>query len=146
MRPERWNRTALISAIALSLFVLAGACRSGGPDTPSTSTPSGTTVQPVSFPFIFSGKFTVAGEPGPQGVPIFARLGDGRGPFNNAIRPGEYTNVSISANSASDAGKEITFYLGHPDGPTVRAEETYVFNVSAQPQFFELDLSFPRLP
>lgn len=88
----------------------------------------------------------MAGEPGPQDVPIFARLGEGRGLFNNSIRPGEYINVSIAPATRDDIGKEITFHLGHPDGPNVQAEETHIFNASVEPVFVNLDLSFPSLP
>jgi hypothetical protein len=88
----------------------------------------------------------VNGQPGPQGVPMFARLGEGRGPFNNSIREGEYNNVSIAAQSPSDLGGTITFYLGLPDGPNVQANETYLFNITSQPQLITLDLNFPRLP
>lgn len=123
---------------------MAAACLSGDPE--PTPTPDGPAGIPVSFPYIFAGNFTVAGEPGPQGIPMFARLGDGRGPFNNTVRPGEYTNVSVAPPTPGDIGEEITFHLGHPDESNVQAEETFVFDATAQPRFVELDLSFPRLP
>jgi hypothetical protein len=120
------------------------ACSSDSP-TP-TPTTSASPALPPPFPYIFSGRFIVDGELGPQGLPVFARLGDGRGPFNNTVRPGEYTNVSVAGQSTADNGKVITFHLGLPDGPTVQAAETYIFNVTSQPQFITLDLNFPRLP
>ncbi len=138
-----WNARRF--ALVMSLVALiAVSCSSGDPE--PTATPDGPGDVPLFFPYVFSGNFTVAGEPGPEGIPMFARLGDGRGPFNNTIRAGEYINISIAPVSADAIGGEITFFLGHPDGDSVQAEETYVYNRIAQPQFIDLDLSFPRLP
>lgn len=145
MRRPTLKKSVFVSALVLSGLIIA-ACGDKGPESTPTSAPADSSVLPVSFPYIFSGKFAVAGEPGPQGIPMFARLGGERGAFNNTVRAGEYTNVSISAHSSSDAGKEITFHLGHPDGPNVQAAETFVFNIISQPQFENLDLNFPRLP
>lgn len=145
MRTQQHARFLLFVA----LVVVSSFAVSCGGDPEPDPTATGSPVLPVSFPYIFSGNFTIAGEPGPQGVPLFARLGNCatcRGPFNNSIREGEYTNVSISPQKVEDIGKEITFHLGHPDGPTVQAEETYVFTVPSQPQLLELDLTFPRMP
>ncbi len=143
MISRAWNLRFLVAVIA-AIAVLAVACSSD--DLDPTSTPANSGGPQVFFPYVFSGKFTVAGEPGPQGIRMFARLGDGRGPFNDAIRPGEYLNVSVTPIDASDFGGEITFHLGNPDGPTVQAEETFTYAASTQPQLLELDLSFPRLP
>ncbi len=136
------GRLRLIVALIAMVAVAAVACSSDDP-TP-TAAPTGGT--PVFFPYIFSGDFTVAGEPGPQGVPMFARLADGRGLFNETIRPGEYINVSVAPTVEDAIGQEITFHLGHPDGPTVQADETYTYDRVSQPQLIELDLNFPSLP
>ena len=77
---------------------------------------------------------------------MFARLGNGRGPVNNAIRTGEFINVSITPPSPDDVGEEITFYIGDPDGRSVQAEETYVFLATSQPLIIQVDLTFPELP
>ncbi len=142
IRNLRKPRT-ILTFVAM-IAVLAVACSSDDPEPTPTTEPSGN-IQ-IFFPFIFSGQFTVAGEPGPQGVPMFAKLGDGRGLFNNSIRPGEYINVSVAPETEADVGGEITFFLGHPDGPTVQAEETYTYDRITEPQIIELDLTFPRLP
>ena len=145
-----WKKSALISAVVLSVFVMAFTFLfidiAKEPEPTPTTPPANYSVIPVPFPYIFSGNFTVAGDPGPQGIPMFARLGGERGAFNNTVRLGEYTNVSISAKSGADAGKEITFHLGHPDGPTVQAKEIFVISVLPEPRFEKFDLSFPRLP
>lgn len=140
---KRWNLRFLVSVMAVTAIALV-ACSSNDPD--PTAVPTNAGGQPIFFPYVFSGKFTVAGEPGPQGVPMFARLGDDRGLFNDSIRPGEYINVSVAPENADAIGKEITFHLGNPDGPTVQADETWIYSASAQPQLLELDLTFPRLP
>lgn len=143
MTGMRWNLRILVLIVA-TVAILAAACSSNDPDsTPVPTTPGGVSV---FVPYIFSGNFTVAGEPGPQGVPMFARLGDGRGLFNDTVRPGEYTNVSVAPETAEAVGSEITFHLGLPDGSNVQAEETYVYAASTAPQLIEFDLTFPRLP
>jgi hypothetical protein len=136
-------RLASLVALALVTVLAAIACKS---EPEPTVEPTATPATAVSFPYIFSGNLTVNGEPGPQGVPVFARLGSGRGPYNNTVRPGVYTNVSVAPTSPEDIGKEITFFLGLPDGPNVQADQTYVFNVTSQPMFISLDLNFPSLP
>lgn len=145
MTRKRWNLRVMISVMA-AIAVVAVACSSSDPTPTATATPDNLAVLPVYVPYVFSGNFTVAGEPGPKDTRMFARLGDGRGPFNDAIRTGEYLNVSVTAGDATDLGKEITFYIGDPSGPTVQAEETYTYTLKTLPEFVELDLTFPRLP
>lgn len=140
----RWNLRILVLIVA-TVAILAAACSSNDPDSTPVPTTSGGGVS-VFVPYIFSGNFTVAGEPGPRGVPMFAKLGDGRGLFNDTVRPGEYTNVSVAPEKAEAVGGEITFHLGPPDGPNVQAEETYVYAATTAPKLIELDLTFPRLP
>ena len=141
IRPQL--RLAALVAVVLATALTAVACKS---DPEPTVEPTATPATAIAFPYIFSGNLTVNGEPGPQDVPVFARLGSGRGPYNNTVRPGVYTNVSVSHSSPDDIGKEITFHLGLPDGPTVQADQTYVFNVTSEPVFISLDLNFPSLP
>jgi hypothetical protein len=136
-------RLSTLVALALVTVLAALACK---PDPEPTVEATATPAAAVLFPYIFSGNLTVNGEPGPQDVPVFARLGSGRGPYNNTVRPGVYTNVSVAPTTADDIGKEITFHLGLPDGPNVQADQTYVFNVTSQPMFISLDLNFPSLP
>lgn len=143
MKMPSKHRITLFVTLALVMALSAVACRSDGDPTVEASP---TLASAVVFPYIFSGNLTVNGEPGPQDVPVFARLGNGRGPFNNTVRPGVYTNVSIAPGSADDVGKEITFFLGHPDGPNVQADQTYTFNSTSQPVFVTLNLNFPKLP
>lgn len=144
MRLSSPRLIVLMSLAAIMLAVMA--CGSNGDSSTPGDLPLCSPGQPLSFPYIFAGEFTVNGEPGPAEMPIFARLGDCRGPYNNTPREGQYTNISISPETTSDDGGEITFHLGAPDGNTVQAEQTYTFNTSAQPQLLTLDLDFPRLP
>jgi hypothetical protein len=139
--PNFWKRYWLL--IAVLVMTVAAGCGSGSGPTP---TPDTGNSDPVSFPYIFSGKFTVAGEPGPKGVPLFARLGSGRGSYNEAIREGEYTNLLISPSFSEDVGKPITFHLGLPDGSNVMADQTVVFHAVGEAQFLTLDLTFPSMP
>lgn len=134
------RRSRLLLFVAIVLIAVTAATCSSEEPTPTVSS------SPVAFPYIFSGTFTVNGEPGPQGIPMFARLGDARGPFNNSIRPGEYINVSVAPTNMDDIGGEITFFLGHPDEDPVKAEETFIFDPTVEPRFVSLNLSFPRLP
>ena len=129
---------ALLAVVAS----IAAACSSDADPTPFPTCEG----NPFAFPHIYGGSFTVDGEPGPQGVPMFATLGGCRGAFNESLRPGEYINVTISGQTDDDFGGEINFYLGHPDGPFVKADQTAVYERTTQPQFYELDLSFPESP
>ncbi len=141
MRQHLSRRFMLLVLVAVASSV-AVACSSDG--TPSSFPPC--EGNPLAFPHIYGGTFSVDGEPGPQGVPMFATLGGCRGPFNESVRPGEYINVSIAAQSEDNFGGEIRFYLGHPDGPFVEADQKATYQRTSQPQFIELDLTFSELP
>ena len=144
MRRSHWKISAFAMALVLSVFAMA-ACNNKDPEPVCEAPVVSSSALPISFPYIFSGKFTVDGEPGPAGIPMFACVGNQRGLFNDT-KAGEYTNVSIAAQVLEGSDNKITFHLGHPDGATVQATETSVFNVLSQPQFETLDLSFPKLP
>ena len=135
------SMTRLLLLVVIAVFAAAAGCSSGAEETPVG--PQG----PIfSFPYIFKGNFTVAGQPGPQGVPMFARLGSTHGIVNDTIRVGEYTNIIIAPERSEDAGGMITFHLGDPDGDSVQADQTLRFNLLGEPQLATLNLSFPRLP
>jgi hypothetical protein len=133
-------RLAALLAVIAATLVAMGAC--GKSDaTPTT----GITDGPPSFPYIFAGKYTVAGKPGPAGQKIYARIGGARSPVANTL-DGRYNNVIIGPAFAEDQNGDIAFYLGDPDGPSVKANETYKFNVISQPLNVDLDLNFASLP
>ena len=131
----------LTLAIALtSLAVISAACSNNEDPTP-------TPTLGLTFPYIFSGTFTVDGEPGPAGSSIFTMMnGRPTGDVANAPREGSYSNVLAGANTSADIGAEITFHLGDPNGDSVKAEEKYEFNPAGSAQFLTLELTFPRSP
>jgi hypothetical protein len=131
---------ALLALIALPALLTA--CGSSDPEPTAT-----TSVGPISFPYVFEGNFTVAGQPGPAGTPIFTMLnGAQSGSVNEAVREGEYTNVIAGANKPEDVGKTITFHIGDPEGENVQAEQTVEFHATGELQRVRLDLTFPELP
>jgi hypothetical protein len=134
-------RLAALLALA-ALPALLTACGSSGPEpTPTTS------FGPISFPYVFEGNFTVAGQPGPVGVKMFTMLnGQQSGSVNETVREGQYRNVLAGANKPEDIGKTITFHIGDPDGEHVQAEQTVPFHATGELQRVQLDLTFPELP
>ena len=143
----RFTALALLSALLLA----AVACDGSKAPTPTpVPTVAGTATPtipsgPPAFPFVFAGKFTVAGKPGPAGQKIFARIGGARSPVAETD-DGTYRNIIIGPSRPEDQKGDIAFFLGDPDGKTVKAAETYTFRLVAQPTTLELDLSFPSLP
>lgn len=130
----------IVTIIAISLIALAGCDKStGAPD-------SKMAPEIFSFPYIFKGNFTVNGQPGPKGIPMFARLGNTHGIVNDTIRKGEFSNIIISPERIEDMGKIITFHLGEPDGKNVQADQLFPFEQTKTPQFLTINLTFPRLP
>ncbi len=107
------------------------------------------------YPNVFSGSVLFAGEPAPDGVEIFARMGDyqsnvAREGFEADQRPialtkdGGYVNLKVQPTGTNLVGKTITFFatFGHGE---VQAEETVSFKRG--PLFASgTNLSFPSLP
>lgn len=137
------KRVAFLLMLALAAVATASCGDNGGVD------PGPTLAGPFpSFPYAFSGNFTVNGEPGPAGTLVFARMGDTHADPAAAPSEGSYNNIVIgpSHERAADMEQPIKFYLGTPDGPSVEAEETFEFKVVSTVTNVELDLTFPRLP
>ena len=140
---QRKNRKAIVVLIcAAAVFLLALPACGGKPE--ATPTPQAIPAPPA-FPFIFSGKFTVDGRPGPAGVKIFARIGTAKSPLAETIE-GRYRNVILGPADPVNQRGAIAFFLGDPDGKTVQAKETYAFRLVGQPTNVELELTFPGLP
>jgi hypothetical protein len=138
-RRRRLIPLALVAAIAVTAL-FGAACSSDKDPTPTLSSP-------ITFPYVLSGSFTVAGEPGPAGSQIFTRInGKQSGSVTEAPRDGAYGNLIAGANSTSDFGQPVTIHLGDPDGDSVQAEETFVFNAPGSAQFLTFDLTFPASP
>ena len=147
MAQFRATRISVAVAAMLAIGLLGAACGSGAdPTSVPTAQTSPPTGFPPSFPYIFEGNFTVAGQPGPAGVQVFARIGDARSQPAAAPRPGYYNNIVVGPLKTEDIDKPITFHLGDPDGASVQANETHPFNVVGRPTNFEFDLSFSSLP
>lgn len=137
----RRNRLYITVISVLALILIAGVSCSNDDPTP-TATPGG-----VTFPYVLSGSFTVDGQPGPAGSKIFTMInGKQSGAVAEAARAGSYTNVLAGVNSTEDIGEEVTIHLGDPDGDSVQAEETFIFNAVGSAQFLNLELTFPRMP
>jgi len=135
-------------AICLAVAALSFAVSCSGNEKPSTThtpPPGLPPGGPPAWPHVFQGSATVAGEPIAAGVSIFARLGSARSLVAETLE-GRYLNIIVGPTVVEDLDSKITFYLGHPDGPTVKAKETFEFKSRSEITNFNLDLSFPKLP
>jgi len=142
------TRRQAVKLIGLALLVLALAAACGGKEGPAathTPPPGLPPGGPPAWPYIFRGNATVAGNPIPAGVPIFARIGSSRSPVAETLE-GRYLNIIVGPTTVEDLDSKITFHLGDPDGVGVQAKETFDFESLPQMTNFEFDLSFPRLP
>ena len=108
-----------------------------------------------TFPNSFNGKAFVAGQPAPDGLEIFARVGDyqsntplpGSDPAKRSmvlVTNGAYNALTVSPPDENVFGKTITFHatLGFGD---VQATETATFVIGIQ-VLFDFDLNFPSMP
>jgi len=137
---------AALVGLAVLALALVGACGGGEePTTVHTPPPGLPPGGPPAWPYIFRGNATVAGNPVPAGIAIFARLGSARSPVAET-QEGSYLNIILGPATVEDMDSKITFHLGDPDGGSVQAKETFDFEPLAEIANFELDLSFPRLP
>jgi hypothetical protein len=110
----------------------------------TTASPTPPT-NPPSAPYIFSGRFTVAGAPGPAGISIHAQIGSARSPLA-ATGDGTYRNVILGPANPEDQRGDVKFYLSKQGAGTVEAAETYPFKFLSQPTSVELSLTFASLP
>ena len=136
---KRSLKLTMLLALA-ALPALLAACGSDDP----TATPDRSAI--ISFPYLFEGTFTVAGEPGPAGLKMFTMLnGEQAGNFNETGE-GTFTNITASPNKPGDLGKTITFHIGDPEGEYVQADQTMAFHAVSELQRLQIDLTFPELP
>ncbi len=107
------------------------------------------------IPNVFSGAVTIAGEPAPDGVEIFARVGAyqsnvARPGFEAGERPvvltkdGRYENLKVQPTGSGNVGRTISFFATYGNGE-VQAQETVTFRPGP---IFEsnYDLTFNELP
>ena len=96
---------------------------------------------PPPLPSIYSGTVTVAGETAPDGIIIFAMLGDYISP-SVTVANGRYVGLTVGPPNVSFAGQLVTFHI-----ETVQADETAKFIAYSLPVVLSgFNLSFPNLP
>ena len=137
----------LISALFLtsSLFVIN--CDSEIQEKPSDQS-LGDNIQNISglppgipsFPYIFSGKFFVNGNPGPINSIIISKLGELDSP-EVITGDGEFKNLIIGPRNSDDIKNRIEFFLVK-DGRMIRAEEDLPFDIVRTITNVEIELNF----
>ena len=137
----------LISALFLtsSLFVIN--CDSEIQEKPSDQS-LGDNIQNISglppgipsFPYIFSGKFFVNGNPGPINSIIISKLGQLDSP-EVITGDGEFKNLIIGPRNSDDIKNKIEFFLVK-DGRMIRAEEDLPFDIVRTITNVEIELNF----
>ena len=134
-----WRTISLVAAIAGAAAIMGVGQPQALPDIPN----------------VFSGSVTMAGEPAPDGVEIFARVGAyqsnvARPGFEAHERPivlteeGRYKDLKVQPTGATNVGRTISFFATYGSGE-VQAEETVTFRPGP---IFEsnYDLTFGELP
>ena len=137
----------LISALFLasSLFVIN--CDSEIQEKPSDQS-LGDNIQNISglppgipsFPYIFSGKFFVNGNPGPINSIIISKLGELDSP-EVITGNGEFKDLIIGPRNSDDIKNRIEFFLVK-DGKMIRAEEDLPFDIVRNITNVEIELNF----
>ena len=137
----------LISALFLtsSLFVIN--CDSEIQEKPSDQS-LGDNIQNISglppgipsFPYIFSGKFFVNGNPGPINSIIISKLGELDSP-EVITGDGEFKDLIIGPRNSDDIKNRIEFFLVK-DGRMIRAEEDLPFDIVRNITNVEIELNF----
>ncbi len=147
----RFNHRLLIAALALVGLLLI-ACSSDSEATTATSEPGAATVTPdftggpPTWPQIYSGNATAAGQPIPAGFTVIARVGQYQSQPIMTL-DGRYLALTVAPFDKELWGGAITFHLIAPDGAEVQAEETETFQQRNQPSVDNtFPLKFPRLP
>ena len=134
-----WRTIALVAVTAVAAAIMGAGQPQALPDIPN----------------VFNGAVTFAGEPAPDGVEIFARVGSyqsnvARPEFEAHERPivltegGRYENLKVQPTGTNNIGRSITFFATYGNGE-VQAAETLNFQPGP---FFENnhDLTFAALP
>ena len=137
----------LISAIFLasSLFVIN--CDSEIQEKPSDQS-LGDNIQNISglppgipsFPYIFSGKFFVNGNPGPINSIIISKLGELDSP-EVITGNGEFKDLIIGPRNSDDIKNRIEFFLVK-DERMIKAEEDLPFDIVRNITNVEIELNF----
>ncbi len=141
----------LYVALGLSAMLMI-ACSSDSEATPATSEPDVATATsdfpggPPTWPQIYSGNATAAGQPVPAGFTVIARVGSYESQPIITL-DGRYLALTVAPFDEELWGGAITYHLLAPDGAEVQAEETETFQQRNQPSANNaFPLKFPRLP
>ena len=151
-------RTRIDPRLVIIILAIAGllvtACSSDNKATPTVLAPDAGTATaepdfsggPPTWPQLYSGNATAAGQPVPAGFTIIARVG------NYESQPiitldGRYLALTVAPFDEDLWGDPITFHLVAPGGAEVQAREVETFRQRNQPTVDNtFPLQFPRLP
>ena len=121
------------------IFILILACsdtqEEGGVLDPSLP-PGG----PPSFPYIFEGNFYLNGEPGKEGLHLYAKLGDLESPIV-ITENGYFKNLIIGPKIPEDMLNVIEFYLIENSIP-IKSKKEIQFKKTHKPRFEIIELKF----
>ena len=154
MAKLRFDHRATLAVIAWTAVFLI-ACSSDSettPTPPAASEPGVITAipdfggGPPTWPQLYSGNATAAGQPVPAGFTVIARVGSYESQPIITL-DGRYLALTVAPFDEELWGGAITFYLLAPGGAEVQAEETETFQQRNQPSVDNtFPLKFPRLP
>ena len=151
MAKLRFGYRVPLIAMALAV-VLVIACSSEENATPATSEPGVGTATPEfsggppTWPQVYSGDATAAGQPVPAGFIVIARVGSYESQPITTL-DGRYLALTVAPFDEELWGSTITYHLIAPDGAEVQAGESETFqrrNVPSVDNAFPL--KFPSLP
>ncbi len=147
-----YRRLLLVFLAIAGLLVIACSLDDDAPATIAAPDPGTATAEPdfsggpPTWPQLYSGNATAAGQPVPAGFTVIARVG------NYESQPiitldGRYLALTVAPFNEDLWGRPITFHLVAPGGAEVQAEEIETFRQRNQPTVDNtFPLQFPRLP
>ena len=95
---------------------------------------------PPSYPYIFEGKFYLNGEPGKEGLHLYAKLGDLDSPIV-VTDNGYFENLIIGPKVPEDMLNVIEFYLIENSMP-IKSKKEIQFQKTNKPKFEIIELKF----
>ena len=119
------------------IFLLILACSDKQEEVNDLSLPPG---GPPSFPYIFEGKFYLNGEPGKEGLHLYAKLGDLNSPIV-VTDNGYFKHLIIGPKVPEDMLNVIEFYLVENSIP-IKSKKEIQFNQTNKPKFEIIELEF----
>ena len=119
------------------IFILILACSDKQEEINNIPLPPG---GPPSFPYIFEGKFYLDGEPGKEGLHLYAKLGDLDSPIVVTDK-GYFENLIIGPKVPEDMLNVIEFYLIE-NSITIKSKKEIKFKKINKPKFEIIELEF----